>query len=300
MLRKTCLFATYNQADDLSLDVQHYLRQLAVCKWDIHIAFSGKTTLSSTIRHFCHHYAITPHLRPNKGLDFGAWQDLINQGVTKNADYILLTNDSVFGPIYPLQPIFANMLTPAIDIWGMIESYEINWHFQSWFLCFNHTTFYHPEIKELFAQPFSEMSKSDIIQQGELKLGKIVQQIPNLKYRPSWTQTKWRPIRKNNPMNPMHLDWYSVLQSGKVPFIKKEVIRDNYLGIFWLNYYRHLLQDNSFFPLTYIDTYLQNYPNRPLPHMRWWERFKYLLATYDTKLAWQYFFKQGVACPILP
>lgn len=300
MLKKICLFATYSQTHSLPLEVQHYLRQLSLCGWKIHLAFSGKTSISSETQQFCSQYAIIPHLRPNQGLDFGAWQDLMNQRVTQHADYILLTNDSIFGPIYPLQPIFKQMLTPDLDIWGMIESYEINWHLQSWFLCFNRTAFDHPEIQNLLSQPFSQMSKADIIHLGELKLGRILQQITNLKYQAAWTQTKWRPIRKSNPMNPMHLDWYTVLNSGKVPFIKKEVIRDNYLGIFWLNHYRNYLKNNTFFSLSYIDDYLQNFPNRLQPHIPWWKRFEYLITTYDSKLAWKYFMKQGVSYSVLP
>lgn len=301
MSKKICLFATYHSADDLPTDTQHYLRQLYFCGWEVHLALSGKTRISKNIQDFCHQYAITPHLRPNQGFDFGAWQDLIIKNITNHADYILLTNDSVFGPIYPLQPIFQKMFSRHVDVWGMIESYEINWHFQSWFLCFHHSVFFNPKIQELFSQPFQQMGKNEIIQQGELKLGKILQDIPEITRRAAWSSTQFRPFRNKKNINPMHLDWYTVLRSGNVPFIKKELIRNNHFGIFWLNYYRKLLEKNQFFKLAYIDAYLNNSINRPLtPYTVWWKRLKYLATTYDTKLAWSYFIKQGVACPVLP
>lgn len=301
MPHNICLFAFYNPTNTLPLDVQHYLRQLTLCGWQVHLAISGHASLSPDIQDFCQEHAIIPHLRANQGLDFGAWQDLINQGVTENADHILLTNDSVFGPLYPLQPIFRNMMTPKTDIWGMVESFEVNWHLQSWFLCFNHTTFHHPKIQELFSQPFATMNKPDIIRKGELQLGKTLHLIPGLTYQCSGlSPTGFRPFRHRKQINPMHLDWYTLLQSGGVPFIKKELIRDNHFGIFWLNHYRQLLKENPYFPLSYIDHYLEDFPNRPLPFTPWWKRIGYLFTSRDHKLAWKYFMKQGVSCPILP
>lgn len=295
MSRKICLFAHYASENFIPDDVKHYLKQLSCCGWDIHVAFSGKTQLSTDTQQFCDLYHITPHLRPNTGLDFGAWKDLLNKGMTQNADHILFANDSVFGPIYPLQPIFSKMLQPSIDVWGMIESSEINWHFQSWFLCFTQKALAHEKIQNLFQQDFHHMSKPEIIQQGELKLGRVLQSLPDLFCKAAWSMKKFRLLRREAQTNPMHIDWYSVLQSRQVPFIKKEVIRDNYYGIFWLNHYRKLLKENDFFPLNHVDAYLANFSTRPLPVKPWWKRFIYLLTTYDTGLAWKYFMKQGVS-----
>lgn len=297
MSNRICLFASYNSTDELPPDTKHFLRQLYLCGWETHLAISGKEKISKDIHDFCQKHSITPHSRPNQGLDFGAWQDLIIKNVTDHADYILLTNDSIFGPIYPLQPVFKKMFTKNLDIWGMVDSFEVNWHFQSWFLCFNHTTFFNPAIQDLFMQPFKQMDRQAIIQQGELKLGRILQSIPEIKCKAAWSPTKTRLFRNKKNVNPMHLDWYTILHSDNVPFIKKELIRDNHFGIFWLNYYRTLLKHNQFFKLNYIDTYLNDHINRPMiPHTVWWKRLKYLAITYDTKLAWTYFIKQGVSC----
>lgn len=298
-MKKICLFAHYTQSNVLPLEVKHYLKALYDCGWETHLALSGQYFLSSETDVFCKNHRITAHLRPNKGLDFGAWQELMHKGIAKDADYILLTNDSIFGPLYPLDSIFTHMLTPEIDVWGMVETLEINWHFQSWFLCFTNKTFHHEQIQKLLNLPFHEMTKPEIIQQGELGLGRIIQKIPSLHYKGQWSKLKKYPLRDPMQTNPMHMDWLSVITSGKVPFIKKEVIRDNYFGLFWLNYYRELLKNNTYFPLEYIDEYLKQFPNRPLPVVPKWKRFLYLASTYDTKIAWKYFFKHGISCPII-
>ncbi|CAI3950699.1 Lipopolysaccharide biosynthesis protein (RgpF) [Commensalibacter communis] len=299
MSKKTCLFASYTRSTILPNDVKHYLKALYDCGWETHLALSGQTILSEDTEHFCKQHRITPHLRPNEGLDFGAWQALMQKNVTRDADHILLTNDSIFGPLYPMETIFSQRLNQPIDVWGMVETLEINWHFQSWFLCFTNQAFHHEKIQELFNLPFKDMPKPQIIQKGELGLGRILQQIPNFNYVGQWSKLKKYPLRDPRQTNPMHMDWYSVIASGQVPFIKKEVIRDNYFGLFWLNYYRTLLKDNTYFPLGYVDDYLRQFPNRPLPVVPKWKRFLYLISTYDTKLAWKYFLKQGVACPII-
>ncbi len=301
MTKNICLFASYLSGFNLLPDTQHYLKQLHLCGWEVHLILSGKTILSAELQNFCSQYTIIPHLRPNQGMDFGAWQDLILKKITDNADYILLTNDSIFGPIYPLQPIFKRISTLNLNLWGMIESYEINWHFQSWFLCFDHKSFNHPKIQNVFLQPFKNMDKPTIIQQGELKLGKVIQEIPNFNYKAAWSPKGFRPFRNKYQVNPMHIDWYSILKSGNVPFIKKELIRNNHFGIFWLNHYREYLKNNKFFPLSNIDKYLEIYVNNSLfkPYTVWWKRLKYLAITFDTKLAWKYFMKQGVSCPFL-
>ncbi|CAI3952592.1 rhamnan synthesis F family protein [Commensalibacter papalotli (ex Botero et al. 2024)] len=299
MPKKICLFAHYTQSNKLPFDVKHYLKALYHCGWETHLALSGQQILSSDTDDFCKNHHITPHLRSNTGLDFGAWQHLMHKGVAKNADYILLTNDSIFGPLYSMDAIFDKMLTPNIDIWGMVETLEINWHLQSWFLCFTNHAFHHPKIQTLLNLPFHQMSKPEIIQKGELGLGQIIQGIPEFRYAGQWSKLKKYPLRDPKQTNPMHLDWVSVITSGQVPFIKKEVIRDNYYGLFWLNYYRKLLKNNHYFPLEYIDEYLKQYPNRPLPVVPKWKRFLYLASTYDTKIAWQYFLKQGISCPII-
>ncbi|MDI2090873.1 rhamnan synthesis F family protein [Commensalibacter oyaizuii] len=299
MSKKICLFAHYSTAQTLPKDVKHYLQALYDNGWETHIALSGHTKISEDTQNFCASYNITPHLRPNQGLDFGAWQDMMKKGVTLDADHILLTNDSIFGPIYPMHPIFTRMLSQKIDIWGMVETLEVNWHLQSWFLCFNQSLFQHKKIQALFNQPFHTMEKADIIYKAELGLGRTLKQIPNLKYAACWSKINRYPLRDPKQTNPMHLDWFSVLDSGRVPFIKKEVIRDNYYGIFWLNYYRKLLANNRYFPLDHVDCYLKQFPKRPLPVIPKWKRFLYLFSTYDTKIAWQYFLKQGISCPII-
>jgi len=62
--------------------------------------------------------------RENVGFDFAAWRDgLVNLGwdSVQGFDSATLMNDSCFGPIYPLQPVFAKMEAKAVDFWGLVD-----------------------------------------------------------------------------------------------------------------------------------------------------------------------------------
>ncbi len=162
--------------------------------------------------------------RRNAGLDFGAWQDLIEGGAADGADEVLLANDSVFGPFAPLTPILRQM--EGFDVWGMVESREGRPHLQSWFVWMSGEAFRRPAVKRVFAQPFTEMAKPEIIVHGELGLSAAFE-TEGLD-----VGARYRDLFRVRPSalvatNPMHFRWRTLLSSGLVPFLKVELLRDN-------------------------------------------------------------------------
>lgn len=74
--------------------------------------------------------------RRNYGLDFGAWSDTLNT-VGHSAepwDELLLVNDSVLGPIHPLDMTIERMRAAGEGLFGMTESVQHAPHLQSYFL----------------------------------------------------------------------------------------------------------------------------------------------------------------------
>jgi rhamnosyltransferase len=72
--------------------------------------------------------------RENQGYDFISWQVGLNNESLGGFDEILLCNDSVYGPLFPLEEAFDFMSTKDYDFWGMTESRQISYHLQSYFL----------------------------------------------------------------------------------------------------------------------------------------------------------------------
>lgn len=76
--------------------------------------------------------ALVVHRR-NRGLDFGAWKDLVPVARARwpGIDELFLVNDSVVGPIRPLEPYLAAIRAGGPGFDGMLESILGGPHMQS-------------------------------------------------------------------------------------------------------------------------------------------------------------------------
>lgn len=74
--------------------------------------------------------------RQNFGRDFGAWHDLMPEVRRRwpHPEELLLANDSVLGPIYPLDPVIAVMRSGGAGLFGLTESLQGGPHLQSYLL----------------------------------------------------------------------------------------------------------------------------------------------------------------------
>lgn len=245
-----CLFAHFAPDRRLSASVLHYIAQLVRCGLSVHVALSGMDRLADEDREILDILGVTAHPRPNRGLDFGAWQHLIRIGCARDAAFVLLANDSVFGPVAELQPIFAMMQARSHDVWGMVESHEVSWHLQSWFICLTAASLARPALARVFALPFEEMSKAEIILHGEIGLGTAIR-AEGLSWGACLPDRR-QGLRRLVAVNPMHVDWISVLACGRVPFIKVELLRDNPARIPWLQSWPRRLARHRGFPEAWI------------------------------------------------
>ena len=62
-------------------------------------------------------------VRTSFGRDFGAWRDVLSTGLVRRdqVQELLLVNDSVLGPIRPVEPLFERMRR-AEGLWGLVNS----------------------------------------------------------------------------------------------------------------------------------------------------------------------------------
>ncbi len=251
--RRICLFAHHDPGQTIAPHIAHYLQQLRSSGFVTHIALSGMDRLRDHDRILLDRLGVVPHFRRNHGLDFGAWADLDAAGCADGADTVLLANDSVFGPLQSLEPIFETMRSGRSDVWGMVESREGAWHLQSWFLCFTARAYAAPAIARVRRLPFAGMTKPEVVIHGELGLGAAIR-AEGLRWDARWRQPASR-LRRLVPGNAMHLDFLSVLRSGAVPFIKIELLRDNPTAIAWVGQWRRALAEGTLLPAAAIDAH---------------------------------------------
>ncbi len=75
-------------------------------------------------------------IRKNIGYDFGALREGLEHFnlPRDNTEMLILANDSVYGPVSPLEPLLARVDFHQADIWGATDSWQHRYHLQSFFL----------------------------------------------------------------------------------------------------------------------------------------------------------------------
>jgi lipopolysaccharide biosynthesis protein len=227
--KSICLFAHFNARMTVSDYVLYYLEHLASIGFEI--CFISNSPIKAAYRNLVTSKIKNCRIfeRENKGADFGAWKWAIrNNIVPGDVDQILLTNDSLYGPFFPLAPIVEAMQSRSdIDFWGFTESYQGEWHLQSYFLWLSKKVFDSGAFKKVFDQEFEDMDKLQIIEKGELQLSKSLSGA-------GFKGTAYIPYPAVSPdsevwssKNPTHFYWEQLLEKFHFPFIKREVILQN-------------------------------------------------------------------------
>lgn len=289
-----CLFACYVPDGNLPLHTRFYLKNLLNCGITLHIVLSGTETIHESTNNFCATHGIHAWKRPNGGLDFGAWQFLLEKGLAKDAPYILFANDSVFGPLTPLPLLLEKLAAKQRPAWGLVASRAVTPHLQSWFIGLSQAAFQSAPVQRVLHLPFKEMSRDEIIWHGELGLS-VALKAANIPLHAAWSDLN-APMARFFPANPMHTHWRDMMQSGTVPFLKQEVLRDNPFRVPHLTDWRALIPAESDFNPEWIDTYLSEHPPRPLTlHPTWKGRALYGFINQLDRLKWRKDLRRGAA-----
>ncbi|MBY0474164.1 MAG: rhamnan synthesis F family protein [Nitrosomonas sp.] len=231
----------------------------------------------------------------NSGYDFGSWLCGIYylRDHLPELNQLVLINDSIFGPLYNLKPIFEKMDSEYSDFWGLIDSFQSGYHLQSFFLVFNNKVLSSSFFNE-FGNSFSYSDNKEIvIQEGELSLtNKLVQEgfIPNVVFKYEdvgrhWL-TKWKTLTNKHtsrskkisnseitelfeqyiqmvfdgiPMNPTHLFWDSLIELG-FPFIKRELLFKNPMNLQNLSSAKNIIRNCKSYPIEHIDNASRFFP----------------------------------------
>ncbi|KDE21520.1 glycosyl transferase [Acetobacter aceti 1023] len=258
-----CFFAAYAPNGILPPFTQFYLKNILNCGFILHLVLSGDTPADKETIFFCKKNNIHFWQRPNGGMDFGAWRFLFQKNVAAHAPYVLLANDSVFGPFRPLATVLAHAHAYTLPAWGLIASRLVTPHLQSWFIGLSHKTLQTAPVQQVFSLPFEHMSRNEIIWHGELGLSVALQEA-GIPLQAAWSDLN-APLARFLPTNPMHTHWYSLAASGQVPFIKRELLRNNSFAIPNLHQWPDVIPPTSGFNPQWIADSLTQHDPRPAP-----------------------------------
>ena len=109
--------------------------------------------------------------RKNIGRDFGAWRDVIERVMVQRPeiDELLLANDSVIGPVWPMARIMEALRRGGNGMFGLTESIQGGSHLQSYFLLVRGKPAVADIVRFLREMAISH-SKWLTVQRGELRM----------------------------------------------------------------------------------------------------------------------------------
>jgi hypothetical protein len=219
-----CLFAHFDRDDRVDDHVFRYLDALQTAGF--RIVFVTASQINSSDRQRLARICDDVILRENHGLDFGSWSEAYGRHRGSIKGRLLLTNDSVYGPIGNLGLALQRLLAVPADVYGLVECNLTAPHLQSWFLLLENRVAQGDVFAAVMSQPFAEMAKADVIRAGEIALSRRLL-AAGFRLRALSTAGSGGPLSRLFPIHPMHPLWREMIEGEGVPFLKVELLRDN-------------------------------------------------------------------------
>jgi rhamnosyltransferase len=175
-MKRVCLFAGYDSRGIIQDYVVYYIQQMAQLA-DVY--YMADCELQEGELEKLQPYVKGAYAYRHAKYDFGSWAELMNKHVgwetIRTYDQLILCNDSCYGPLYPLAPIFEKMEARGSDFWGLIQSTKIQRHLQSFFLVFNKQCLNHPALERYFSNIRQYSNLIDVILEYEIPLQRCLE-----------------------------------------------------------------------------------------------------------------------------
>jgi lipopolysaccharide biosynthesis protein len=185
--------------------------------------------------------------RKTPGYDFSSWKAAFDSLPTLfDVKQLILTNDSVFGPIGSLDNIFNAMKPIICDFWGIIESLTLRPYLQSYFILL-----FHNVIKSKAFRMFLNSIGSSGDREVAVSYEEILSQwliCNNLIGAARFPAS----IFNKNAVDPVY-HASELIQTKQFPFLKRRMIFNNPYAII-LNNLSSLLKENEY-PIQLITDY---------------------------------------------
>ena len=253
---RLCVFSHFNPKNKVADYCVFLLKSLSSCGFEIH--FSSTSDIDAVglaaLRPLCSKAII----KENCGYDFGAYYSGLIRADLSNCEQLLLINDSVFGPLFTLQPIFRKMQDSGYDIWGMTDSLECGYHLQSYFLAMNRKTINSAAFKKFWAEFKHFSDRRNVVRRYELGFSRrlAADGLALGAYIPSLPHINAGSLFGRN-YNVTHFKWDVLIRDCGMPFIKRELLLKNPEGLS-LVAWRQLVESVSKFDCSMIERYVED------------------------------------------
>jgi hypothetical protein len=288
---KVALFVHFDAAGAVRDHVLHYINALKDAGYAVaFVTNSGK--LRPDARAALAPLCAAILVRRNVGYDFGAMREgVLRLGLPRaDTEQVLIVNDSVYGPLRPLDDLLSRIDFSVADVWGCTESWQRRYHLQSYFLAFGPRAMRSPAWASFWKSVRPVQSKDWIIRTYEVGLTQHFLRA-GLSCRAIWpyadlvklVDPEWLAVtdeeaeqtgdpivlmRKNHarhirdcavlrrPLNPTSDLWRQLLLSG-YPFLKRELLRSNPTNVNDVTDWREVVRTEAGLDPTLIERDLQ-------------------------------------------
>jgi rhamnosyltransferase len=232
-VKRLTLFAHHDDESEVKQFVCHFLRELR--EISDRLVFISTSPLppreQARAAGTCDQVLLTGNL----GFDFAMWQFGLECNDLNDYDELVLTNSSVFGPLWPLKPYMDEMQETPCDFWGMTENFEICRHVQSYFLVFKRNVLQSDAFRRFWASVLPYRDKSQLIRAYEVGLSVFLQEAGFTRASFISGESLFPPglRRRAFKFTDRNLTRYypERLVKAGMPFVKVEVLRDNPGGV---------------------------------------------------------------------
>ncbi|ANW96823.1 hypothetical protein AXE80_11265 [Wenyingzhuangia fucanilytica] len=189
--------------------------------------------------------------------DFGshkkAFIEASHRDLLKNYDWLILANDSCYGPFYELEPIFLEMESKKLDYWGFSHNtIDLSPHIQSYFVALNKDTFTSKVFKDFILSIKKQSVRRNIIIKYEHGLTTNLKNA-GFNYNTYFVETPGSFL--HDPTK----DWDKMIHKG-FPFIKRTLFTRNNYNLDNLDTYKEvILKNHPEFDIKIIEENLNRY-----------------------------------------
>ena len=267
---KVCLFSHFDKDNIIDDYVINYLKKIKEIGFNI--VFISTSLLDKKevfkLQNLCNVVII----KENIGRDFGAWASGIKYLNEKNFNIkkVLLCNDSIYFPLFEINSMFKKMENKNIDMWGITDSFERNYHIQSYFLVFNEKILKSKFWKRFWKDFKIYKDKNKIINKYEIgitqkaiKYGFRVEAYCNYNRVVSFINNNIKNfyyshlIANGVVTNPTHFLWDILITEFNCPILKVELIRDNPGNVYNINSFKEILNKYTSYDVRLIERHIK-------------------------------------------
>jgi glycosyltransferase involved in cell wall biosynthesis len=221
---EVALFVTHSPNGGLKPHVPHYLQSLRLHGIAVVLIIATERPFTATDETLLNQ-ADGVFIRWNEGYDFAAWAHvLLLHPELFDSTILYLINDSVIGPTNDVafEELLGRLRKNSADLVGLTESFDRNWHIQSYFLALKRRALSSVALLRFIEGIVAYKDKEDVINHFEIRLAPVLESAGLVCERMFSTPRDFS--------DPTIYHWKMLLQAG-FPFIKVKIIRDSFAGV---------------------------------------------------------------------